>query len=170
MPENLIAFITKLSQPFPRFDDRMKTWFRTNLWIISLVMAIIAGLDALYLLGNFLNTLRAMAMYDSAVAMYYGGGSSIVGFLRLHLIVSMLVAVGTTVLLGVATAGLKQQTQTGWFLLAITLLILTGFGIIGVLLDVILAPALMVTPFLTVLGGLAMLYVTGQVSDQFTKK
>lgn len=164
MSDFITTLVTKLSQPFPSFDSKTKAWFRSNLWIISLVMAIIAGLNALRLLGNFLNTLRAMGVYMD----YYNGG--MVGFLRLHLVVSMLLAIGMAILLGLATAGLKQQKRVGWFLLVLALLISTGFAIVGVLLDVVLAPALIVTSFVTLLVGLAMLYVAGQVSDQFTKR
>lgn len=167
MIDSLTTLLRKIYQPLPRLDGDTKKWFRDNLWIFALIIAIICALNGLQLLVSFVRSLETMTAV-SYVYMY-ASSASVLDFLRFNLGASMLLAVVEAILFSLSVLPLKEYKHRGWTLLLFGMVVAVCVAFLGLIVGLIVMPSTIIMPVLTLLMGLASLYIVVEVSDEFAK-
>ena len=165
MIDGLTTTLTKLCQPLPRMSAAMKQWFRDNLWIMMLLVAVV---NAGYGVSLLIQLYQAFTSKVNAwLMMIAPHTSSSLTARRVYLVVALLCVIAQAVMAGVAGPPLRERRKQGWVLAVCSMLVIGLFAIIGLILNIFMMPTAVLVSLVSLLFALAALYVAHEVKDEF---
>lgn len=165
MIDTLANTLTKLCQPLPRMSAAMKQWFRDNLWVMMLLVAVV---NAGYGISLLIQLYQAFTSKVSTwLMMVAPQASSSLTARRVYLVVALLCVITQAVMAGVAVLPLRERRKQGWVLVVCSMLVTGLFAIIGLILNIFMMPMAVLVSLVSLLFALAALYVAHEVKDEF---
>ena len=165
MIDALTNTLTKLCQPLPRMSAAMKQWFRDNLWIIMLLVAIV---NAGYGVSLLIQLYQAFtSKVGTLLMMVAPQASSSLTARRVYLVVALLCVIAQGVIAGLAVLPLRERRKQGWVLAVCSALVIGLFAVIGFILNIFMMPLAVLVSLMSLLFALAALYVAYEVKDEF---
>ena len=167
MIDTLTNTLTKLCQPLPRMSTAMKQWFRDNLWVMMLLVAVV---NAGYGISLLIQLYQAFTSKVSTwLMMVAPQASSSLTARRVYLVVALLCVITQAVMAGVAVLPLRERRKQGWVLAVCSALVIGLFAIIGLILNIFMMPTAVLVSLVSLLFALAALYVAHEVKDEFQR-
>ena len=165
MIDALTKTLTKLSQPLPRMSAAMKQWFRDNLWVMMLLVAVV---NAGYGVSLLIQLYQAFTSKVSTwLMMVAPQASSSLTARRVYLVVALLCVIAQGVIAGLAVLPLRERRKQGWALAVCSALVIGLFAVIGFILNIFMMPLAVLVSLMSLLFALAALYVAHEVKDEF---
>ena len=165
MIDVLTTTLTKLCQPLPRMSAAMKQWFRDNLWIMMLLIAIV---NAGYGVSLLIQLYQAFTSKVSTLLMMVAPqASSSLTARRVYLVVALLCVITQGIIAGLAVLPLRERRKQGWVLAVCSALVIGLFAVIGFILNIFMMPLAVLVSLMSLLFALAALYVAYEVKDEF---
>ncbi len=165
MIDVLTTTLTKLCQPLPRMSAAMKQWFRDNLWIMMLLVAVV---NAGYGISLLIQLYQALTAKVSAwLVMVAPHTSPSLTARRVYLVVALLCVITQAIIAGVAVLPLRERRKQGWVLAVCSMLVTGLFAVIGFILNIFMMPLAVLVSLMSLLFALAALYVAYEVKDEF---
>lgn len=165
MIDVLTTTLTKLCQPLPRMSAAMKQWFRDNLWIIMLLVAIV---NAGYGVSLLIQLYQAFtSKVGTLLMMVAPQASSSLTARRVYLVVALLCVITQGIITGLAVLPLRERRKQGWVLAVCSALVIGLFAVIGFILNIFMMPLAVLVSLMSLLFALAALYVAYEVKDEF---
>lgn len=165
MIDVLTTTLTKLCQPLPRMSAAMKQWFRDNLWIIMLLIAIV---NAGYGVSLLIQLYQAFtSKVGTLLMMVAPQASSSLTARRVYLVVALLCVITQGIIAGLAVLPLRERRKQGWVLAVCSALVIGLFAVIGFILNIFMMPLAVLVSLMSLLFALAALYVAYEVKDEF---
>jgi hypothetical protein len=165
MIDTLTNTLTKLCQPLPRMSAAMKQWFRDNLWIIMLLVAIV---NAGYGVSLLIQLYQAFtSKVGTLLMMVAPQASSSLTARRVYLVVALLCVITQGIIAGLAVLPLRERRKQGWVLAVCSALVIGLFAVIGFILNIFMMPLAVLVSLMSLLFALAALYVAYEVKDEF---
>ena len=165
MIDALTNTLTKLCQPLPRMSAAMKQWFRDNLWIIMLLVAIV---NAGYGVSLLIQLYQAFtSKVGTLLMMVAPQASSSLTARRVYLVVALLCVITQGIIAGLAVLPLRERRKQGWVLAVCSALVIGLFAVIGFILNIFMMPLAVLVSLMSLLFALAALYVAYEVKDEF---
>jgi hypothetical protein len=165
MIDVLTTTLTKLCQPLPRMSAAMKQWFRDNLWIIMLLVAIV---NAGYGVSLLIQLYQAFtSKVGTLLMMVAPQASSSLTARRVYLVVALLCVITQGIIAGLAVLPLRERRKQGWVLAVCSALVIGLFAVIGFILNIFMMPLAVLVSLMSLLFALAALYVAYEVKDEF---
>jgi hypothetical protein len=165
MIDVLTTTLTKLCQPLPRMSAAMKQWFRDNLWIIMLLVAIV---NAGYGVSLLIQPYQAFtSKVGTLLMMVAPQASSSLTARRVYLVVALLCVITQGIIAGLAVLPLRERRKQGWVLAVCSALVIGLFAVIGFILNIFMMPLAVLVSLMSLLFALAALYVAYEVKDEF---
>ena len=165
MIDVLTTTLTKLCQPLPRMSAAMKQWFRDNLWIIMLLVAIV---NAGYGVSLLIQLYQAFtSKVGTLLMMVAPQASSSLTTRRVYLVVALLCVITQGIIAGLAVLPLRERRKQGWVLAVCSALVIGLFAVIGFILNIFMMPLAVLVSLMSLLFALAALYVAYEVKDEF---
>ena len=165
MIDVLTTTLTKLCQPLPRMSAAMKQWFRDNLWIIMLLVAIV---NAGYGVSLLIQLYQAFtSKVGTLLMMVAPQASSSLTARRVYLVVALLCVITQGIIAGLAVLPLRERRKQGWVLAVCSALVIGLFAVIGFILNIFMMPLAVLVSLMSLLFALATLYVAHEVKDEF---
>ena len=111
MINTLTTTLTKLCQPLPRMSAAMKQWFRDNLWIMMLLVAIV---NAGYGVSLLIQLYQAFtSKVGTLLMMVAPQASSSLTTRRVYLVVALLCVITQGIIAGLAVLPLRERRKQG---------------------------------------------------------
>jgi len=167
MIDTLTNTLTKLCQPLPRMSAAMKQWFRDNLWIMMLLVAVVNAGYGISLLIQLYQALTAKV--STWLMMVAPQASSSLTARRVYLVVALLCVIAQGVIAGLAVLPLRERRKQGWALAVCSALVIGLFAVIGFILNIFMMPLAVLVSLMSLLFALAALYVAHEVKDEFQR-
>ena len=165
MIDVLTTTLTKLCQPLPRMSAAMKQWFRDNLWIMMLLVAIV---NAGYGISLLIQLYQAFtSKVGTLLMMVAPQASSSLTARRVYLVVALLCVITQGIIAGLAVLPLRERRKQGWVLAVCSALVIGLFAVIGFILNIFMMPLAVLVSLMSLLFALAALYVAYEVKDEF---
>ena len=165
MIDVLTTTLTKLCQPLPRMSAAMKQWFRDNLWIIMLLVAIV---NAGYGVSLLIQLYQAFtSKVGTLLMMVAPQASSSLTARRVYLVVALLCVITQGIIAGLAVLPLRERRKQGWVLAVCSALVIGLFAVIGFILNIFMMPLAVLVSLMSLLFALAAQYVAYEVKDEF---
>ena len=165
MIDVLTTTLTNLCQPLPRMSAAMKQWFRDNLWIIMLLVAIV---NAGYGVSLLIQLYQAFtSKVGTLLMMVAPQASSSLTARRVYLVVALLCVITQGIIAGLAVLPLRERRKQGWVLAVWSALVIGLFAVIGFILNIFMMPLAVLVSLMSLLFALAALYVAYEVKDEF---
>lgn len=165
MIDILTTTLTKLCQPLPRMSAAMKQWFRDNLWIMILLVAVV---NAGYGISLLIQLYQAFtSKVGTLLMMVAPQASSSLTARRVYLVVALLCVITQGIIAGLAVLPLRERRKQGWVLAVCSALVIGLFAIIGLILNIFMMPTAVLVSLVSLLFALATLYVAHEVKDEF---
>lgn len=165
MIDVLTTTLTKLCQPLPRMSAAMKQWFRDNLWIIMLLVAVV---NAGYGISLLIQLYQAFtSKVGTLLMMVAPQASSSLTARRVYLVVALLCVITQGIIAGLAVLPLRERRKQGWVLAVCSTLVIGLFAVIGFILNIFMMPLAVLVSLMSLLFALATLYVAHEVKDEF---
>ena len=165
MIDVLTTTLTKLCQPLPRMSAAMKQWFRDNLWIMMLLVAIV---NAGYGVSLLIQLYQAFtSKVGTLLMMVAPQASSSLTARRVYLVVALLCVITQGIIAGLAVLPLRERRKQGWVLAVCSALVIGLFAVIGFILNIFMMPLAVLVSLMSLLFALAALYVAYEVKDEF---
>lgn len=165
MIDVLTTTLTKLCQPLPRMSAAMKQWFRDNLWIMMLLVAVV---NAGYGISLLIQLYQAFTSKVNAwLVMIAPHTSSSLAARRVYLVVALLCVIAQGVIASLAVLPLRERRKQGWVLAVCSALVIGLFAVIGFILNIFMMPTAVLVSLVSLLFALAALYVAHEVKDEF---
>lgn len=165
MIDVLTTTLTKLCQPLPRMSAAMKQWFRDNLWIMMLLVAIVNAGYGISLLVQLYQAFTSKV--GTLLMMVAPQASSSLTTRRVYLVVALLCVITQGIIAGLAVLPLRERRKQGWVLAVCSALVIGLFAVIGFILNIFMMPLAVLVSLMSLLFALAALYVTHEVKDEF---
>ena len=167
MIDTLTNTLTKLCQPLPRMSTAMKQWFRDNLWIMMLLVAVV---NAGYGVSLLIQLYQALTSKVSTLLMMVAPqASSSLTTRRVYLVVALLCVITQGIIAGLAVLPLRERRKQGWVLAVCSALVISLFAVIGLILNIFMMPTAVLVSLVSLLFALAALYVAHEVKDEFQR-
>ena len=165
MIDVLTTTLTKLCQPLPRMSAAVKQWFRDNLWIMMLLVAIV---NAGYGISLLIQLYQAFtSKVGTLLMMVAPQASSSLTARRVYLVVALLCVITQGIIAGLAVLPLRERRKQGWVLAVCSALVIGLFAVIGFILNIFMMPLAVPVSLMSLLFALAALYVAHEVKDEF---
>ena len=165
MIDVLTTTLTKLCQPLPRMSAAMKQWFRDNLWIMMLLVAVV---NAGYGISLLIQLYQAFtSKVGTLLMMVAPQASSSLTARRVYLVVALLCVITQGIIAGLAVLPLRERRKQGWVLAVCSALVIGLFAVIGFILNIFMMPLAVLVSLMSLLFALATLYVAHEVNDEF---
>ena len=165
MIDVLTTTLTKLCQPLPRMSAAMKQWFRDNLWVMMLLVAVV---NAGYGISLLIQLYQAFTSKVSTLLMMVAPqASSSLTTRRVYLVVALLCVITQGIIAGLAVLPLRERRKQGWVLAVCSALVIGLFAVIGFILNIFMMPLAVLVSLMSLLFALAALYVAYEVKDEF---
>ena len=165
MIDVLTTTLTKLCQPLPRMSAAMKQWFRDNLWIMMLLVAVV---NAGYGISLLVQLYQAFTSKVSTLLMMVAPqASSSLTTRRVYLVVALLCVITQGIIASLAVLPLRERRKQGWVLAVCSALVIGLFAVIGFILNIFMMPLAVLVSLMSLLFALAALYVAYEVKDEF---
>ena len=143
----------------------MKQWFRDNLWIIMLLVAIV---NAGYGVSLLIQLYQAFtSKVGTLLMMVAPQASSSLTAWRVYLVVALLCVITQGIIAGLAVLPLRERRKQGWVLAVCSALVIGLFAVIGFILNIFMMPLAVLVSLMSLLFALAALYVAYEVKDEF---
>ena len=143
----------------------MKQWFRDNLWIIMLLVAIV---NAGYGVSLLIQLYQAFtSKVGTLLMMVAPQASSSLTARRVYLVVALLCVITQGIIAGLAVLPLRERRKQGWVLAVCSALVIGLFAVIGFILNIFMMPLAVLVSLMSLLFSLAALYVAYEVKDEF---
>jgi len=143
----------------------MKQWFRDNLWIIMLLVAIV---NAGYGVSLLIQLYQAFtSKVGTLLMMVAPQASSSLTARRVYLVVALLCVITQGIIAGLAVLPLRERRKQGWVLAVCSALVIGLFAVIGFILNIFMMPLAVLVSLMSLLFALAALYVAYEVKDEF---
>ena len=143
----------------------MKQWFRDNLWIIMLLVAIV---NAGYGISLLIQLYQAFtSKVGTLLMMVAPQASSSLTARRVYLVVALLCVITQGIIAGLAVLPLRERRKQGWVLAVCSALVIGLFAVIGFILNIFMMPLAVLVSLMSLLFALAALYVAYEVKDEF---
>lgn len=143
----------------------MKQWFRDNLWIIMLLVAIV---NAGYGVSLLIQLYQAFtSKVGTLLMMVAPQASSSLTARRVYLVVALLCVITQGIIAGLAVLPLRGRRKQGWVLAVCSALVIGLFAVIGFILNIFMMPLAVLVSLMSLLFALAALYVAYEVKDEF---
>ena len=165
MIDTLTTTLTKLCQPLPRMSAAMKQWFRDNLWIMMLLVAIVNAGYGISLLVQLYQAFTSKV--GTLLMMVAPQASSSLTTRRVYLVVALLCVITQGIIAGLAVLPLRERRKQGWVLAVCSALVIGLFAVIGFILNIFMMPLAVLVSLMSLLFALAALYVAYEVKDEF---
>ncbi len=165
MIDVLTTTLTKLCQPLPRMSAAMKQWFRDNLWIMMLLVAIVNAGYGISLLVQLYQAFTSKV--GTLLMMVAPQASSSLTTRRVYLVVALLCVITQGIIAGLAVLPLRERRKQGWVLAVCSALVIGLFAVIGFILNIFMMPLAVLVSLMSLLFALAALYVAYEVKDEF---
>ena len=167
MIDVLTTTLTKLCQPLPRMSAAMKRWFRDNLWIMMLLVAVV---NAGYGISLLVQLYQAFTSKVSTLLMMVAPQASpSLTTRRVYLVVALLCVITQGIIAGLAVLPLRERRKQGWVLAVCSALVIGLFAVIGFILNIFMMPLAVLVSLMSLLFALAALYVVHEVKDEFQR-
>ena len=145
----------------------MKQWFRDNLWIIMLLVAVV---NAGYGVSLLIQLYQALTSKVSTLLMMVAPqASSSLTARRVYLVVALLCVITQGIIAGLAVLPLRERRKQGWVLAVCSALVIGLFAIIGLILNIFMMPTAVLVSLVSLLFALVALYVAHEVKDEFQR-
>lgn len=165
MIDALTNTLTKLCQPLPRMSAAMKQWFRDNLWVMMLLVAVV---NAGYGVSLLIQLYQAFtSKVGTLLMMVAPQASSSLTARRVYLVVALLCVITQGIIAGLAVLPLRERRKQGWVLAVCSALVIGLFAVIGFILNIFMMPLAVLVSLMSLLFALAALYVAYEVKDEF---
>lgn len=143
----------------------MKQWFRDNLWIIMLLVAIV---NAGYGVSLLIQLYQAFtSKVGTLLMMVAPQASSSLTARRVYLVAALLCVITQGIIAGLAVLPLRERRKQGWVLAVCSALVIGLFAVIGFILNIFMMPLAVLVSLMSLLFALAALYVAYEVKDEF---
>lgn len=143
----------------------MKQWFRDNLWIIMLLVAVV---NAGYGISLLIQLYQAFtSKVGTLLMMVAPQASSSLTARRVYLVVALLCVITQGIIAGLAVLPLRERRKQGWVLAVCSTLVIGLFAVIGFILNIFMMPLAVLVSLMSLLFALATLYVAHEVKDEF---
>ena len=143
----------------------MKQWFRDNLWIIMLLVAIV---NAGYGVSLLIQLYQAFtSKVGTLLMMVAPQASSSLTARRVYLVVALLCVITQGIIASLAVLPLRERRKQGWVLAVCSALVIGLFAVIGFILNIFMMPLAVLVSLMSLLFALAALYVAYEVKDEF---
>ena len=143
----------------------MKQWFRDNLWVMMLLVAVV---NAGYGVSLLIQLYQAFtSKVGTLLMMVAPQASSSLTARRVYLVVALLCVITQGIIAGLAVLPLRERRKQGWVLAVCSALVIGLFAVIGFILNIFMMPLAVLVSLMSLLFALAALYVAYEVKDEF---